>query len=383
MRGKTVLLVSAYFPPDIGGVERYVDSLARLLHQRHGWRVVVASTARTRTRKATFVDTEYARIYRIPAQARISNTPVGLRWTHFLREIIEREQVDVVNAHAPVPLLADVAARSARRLPFVLTYHTGPMRNGNVLYNLTCRTYERFVLSATARRADHIIANSKYVAESFPDLFAGKVTIIEPGVDTDLFTEGGTPDTNLVLFVASLARAAHYKGLADLIKAMAILRQERPAVRLEVVGDGNGITDYVALCRRLGLVEHVTFVGSLQRDELAVAYRRAGVLALPTHFESFGSVLAEAMSSGRPVVSTRVGGVPDLVADGVDGVLVEPGDVSALAGSIGKILADKSLATEMGRRGAQKIRSQWSWNAQAAQTCVVFEKVLGTQPGAH
>ena len=143
MSGNTVLLASPYFPPDLGGVEQYVDNLARLLHERHGWRVVVAATANGGSGAPQFVDTEYARIYRIPYTMRLSNTPVGLRWPALLRGIIESEQVDLVNAHAPVPILVDVAARCCGDLPYVLTYHAGPMRNGRALYDLTTTSYER------------------------------------------------------------------------------------------------------------------------------------------------------------------------------------------------------------------------------------------------
>ena len=376
MTAKTVLLASPYFPPDLGGAEQYVGNLARLLHDRQGWRVVVVATARQRAGATRFVDTDYARIYRIPFQIRVSNTPIGAHWSRFLRDIIAREHINLINAHAPVPLLADVAARCCGKLPFVLTYHTGPMRNGRMLYDLTCRIYERYVLSATARRADQIICSSDYVAEYFQNLFVGKATTISPGVDTKLFREGGRRDPNLVLFVSSLKKAAHYKGLPDLIRAVSVVHKDRPAVRLEVVGDGDGMADHIALCQKLGAAQIVTFTGRLDGAALAAAYRRASVVALPTYYDSFPTVLVEAMATGRPVVSTAVGGIPTLVSDGVDGVLLRPGDVSALASTIGNLVQDQALAAEMGRRGARKIRSELTWNTQADRTSAVFEKAL-------
>jgi glycosyltransferase involved in cell wall biosynthesis len=232
------------------------------------------------------------------------------------------------------------------------------------------------VLSATARRADQIIVSSDYVAEYFHKLFAGKVTTISPGVDTNLFREGGRRDPNLVLFVSSLKKAVRYKGLPDLIAAMSILHKDRPGVRLEVIGDGDGMADHIALCEKLGAAEIVTFAGRLDGVALAVAYQRASVVALPTYNDSFPTVLVEAMSTCRPVVSTRVGGIPTLVTDGVDGVLLTPGDVSALASTIGNLLGDEALATEMGRRGARKVRSELSWNTAADRTCAVFDHAL-------
>jgi glycosyltransferase involved in cell wall biosynthesis len=374
MTGKTVLLASPYFPPDVGGAELYVGNLARLLHDRHRWRVVVVATAPRRAGTTRLVDTDYARIYRIPFQMRVSNTPVGAHWSRFLREIITRERIDLINAHAPVPLVADIAARCCGELPFVLTYHTGPMRNGRMLYDFTCRTYERYVLSGTARRADQIICSSDYVAEYFHNLFVGKVTTISPGVDTNLFREGGRRDPNLVLFVSSLKKAARYKGLPDLMRAVSVVHKYRPAVRLEVIGDGDGMADHMALCQELGAAQIVTFIGRLDGVALAAAYQRASVVALPTYHDSFPTVLVEAMSTGRPVVSTSVGGIPTLVTNGVDGVLLRPGDVSTLASTIGNLLEDQALAAEMGRRGASKVRSELTWNAQADRTCAVFEK---------
>jgi glycosyltransferase involved in cell wall biosynthesis len=82
------------------------------------------------------------------------------------------------------------------------------------------------------------------------------------------------------------------------------------------------------------------------------------------------------MSTGRPVVSTKVGGVPALVSDGVDGVLLTPGDVPALASTIGRLLDDPAFSTEMGRRGAQKVRLELSWSKQSDRTCAVYEKTL-------
>jgi glycosyltransferase involved in cell wall biosynthesis len=379
----TVMLVAPYFPPDMGGLEQYVESLARQMYERHGWRVVVVATAGSLPQSSSapmLSDVGYARVYRIPRTARISNTPVGLRWPRMLREIIDREHVDIVNAHAPVPVLADVAARCHGGVPFILTYHAGPMRNGHFLYDVVCGTYERFVLPRTAQLADHIICSSDYVAQSFSK-FAEKCTTISPGVDIEMFRDAGQRDPQRVLFVGSLAKAAHYKGLPDLIAAIARLKGDGTMVRLEVAGDGDAAADHMALCRRLNVDDIVTFAGQLDRSQLAAAYRRASVVALPSHYDSFPTVLVEAMATARPVVSTAVGGIPTLVDNGENGVLLAPGDVPALARTIATLLENRSLALEMGRRGALKVRSELSWAAQSDRTCAVFERALNRRRG--
>jgi glycosyltransferase involved in cell wall biosynthesis len=149
-----------------------------------------------------------------------------------------------------------------------------------------------------------------------------------------------------------------------------------PDLRLDVLGSGSAAGDYQALVRRLGLEPHVTFHGRLEGAALAAAYARARVLALPTHYDSFPTVIIEAMACGRPVVSTRVGGVPSLVTHGRDGLLVEPGDLPALAGALGQVLRSDPLARRLGRAGRRHVERELSWEHQADRTVEVFDRAL-------
>ncbi|WP_059010425.1 glycosyltransferase family 4 protein [Streptomyces specialis] len=381
----SVLLVTPYFPPDIGGVENYVWNVARLLRSRHDWRVAVAATASHGTTPGRHVGPDGIPVYRLPAPVTLSQTPVGPHWPRLLRAVIEREGAEVVNAHAPVPLFADAAARAARRagVPFVLTYHTGRMRKGRPLPDAVCAAYETTVLARTARHAREVICSSDYVTTDLPGLFLGRATVISPGVDPGLFTTSPVPEAPRVLFAGSLARAASYKGLPDLLHAVrALARTTTPGVRLEVVGAGSSAAGYQSLARRLGLADHVTFTGRLAGGELAAAYRRARVLALPTHYDSFPSVLVEAMASGRPVVTTRVGGIPSLVEDGGNGLLVGAGDITALTGALGAVLGDDALAGRLGAAGHALVRRELTWERQTERTVEVFERALGRRRAA-
>lgn len=376
MTGKSVLLVTPYFPPDCGGVEQYVDNLGEMLHRRHGWRVVVVATNRQLGQKETVTDRGPTRLYRLPAHFRLSNTPIGFNWRGRIRAIIDKESIGLINAHAPVPLLADVAAQACGSLPFVLTYHTGPMIKEKIVSDLACAAYERVLLPATARRADEIIVSSDYVADCFPEIFKGRSTTISPGVDTTLFHAGENPEPELILFVGSLAKAASYKGLPDLLQAFARLRRDRPLAHLTIVGDGDGFIEYFKRCRQLSITDHVTFTGRLDRAELAEAYQKASLVALPTHFDSFPTVLVEAMATGRPVVSTTVGGVPSLVRHGIDGILIPPGHVAALTSAMVHLLAEPEVGARMGRAGHERVTGSLSWEAQASRTAEVFERAL-------
>ncbi|MEZ0092690.1 glycosyltransferase family 4 protein [Streptacidiphilus sp. EB129] len=373
---RTVLLAAPYFPPDVGGVENYVWHLARVLRARNGWQVVVATTARPGEAPGRGQGPDGVTVHRLRSLARVSNTPLGTGWRRSLRAIVEAEQVDLVNAHAPVPLFADAAARACPAVPFVLTYHTGRMRKGQLLPDAVCALYERTLLAGTARRAREVVCSSDYVAADLPRLFGGRATTVSPGVDLDRFTSGPVPAEPRIAFVGSLDRATSYKGLAELLRTAAVLAADRPDLRVEVVGSGSAAEEYRALARQLGIGGQVVFSGRLEGEELAAAYRRARVLALPTSYDSFPSVLVEAMACGRPVVTTPVGGIPSLVTDRVNGLLVPVGDGPALAGALCSVLDDDALAGALGAAGRALVSRELSWDRQCDRTAEVFERAL-------
>jgi glycosyltransferase involved in cell wall biosynthesis/O-antigen/teichoic acid export membrane protein len=376
--GRTILLVSPYFPPHVGGVETYVFHLARHLEARHGYRVLVATTADGSTSPGRDDGPDGTPVYRLRVLGQISNTPIGVGWCHVLRALIASEHVDLVNAHAPAPLFADAAARAARDVPFVLTYHTGRMRRGRQPVDSLLAGYERVVLAKTAHRARELICCSDYVAADQPSLFGGRSTTIAPGVDLTCFTPSALPQAPRVLFVGSLEPATAYKGLADLLRSVARLAGTRPGVELDVVGSGAAMPEYAALAQRLGIAERVRFHGRLDSGELAQAYRRARILALPTSFDAFPCVLVEAMACARPVVTTPIGGIPSLVSHRGNGLLVPPGDIEALTSALDELLGDDALARRLGEAGRERVAAEFSWESQADRTAALFERVLAS-----
>lgn len=198
-------------------------------------------------------------------------------------------------------------------------------------------------------------------------------------MDLEVFRPGDRALPDRVLFVGSLERGTEYKGLDDLLRAVALLRVRRPGVRLVVVGDGDRRGSFEGMSRELGIGDAVTFMGTLAPAELAVQYQESALLVLPSRFESFGMVIAEAMACGRPVVATSVGGIPGLVADGVTGVLVPSGDVAALVVAVERVLGDERLATRLGAAGRDRVVAELSWETQADRTAAVFEQAADSR----
>ena len=375
--GEAVLFVTAHFRPHLGGVEQYVEQLAETLYARRGIRPIVVTTSPQEPPDALRDSPIVVR--NLSAPARLFNTPLGFGWIRALRRLVREEDVSLVNAHAPVPVLADLAARATCERPFVLTYHAGPVDRALRVRAYIGDVYERLVLPVTAHRADRVICSSEHVASSFPHAFDGKAVVIPPAVDMEVFSPDPRrePDPMRVLFVGSLDRTTAYKALPDLLEAMRRVRRVHPGATLEVAGDGDARSAHEQLAARLGIAGAVRFRGRLTgRDEIADTYRGAGIVCHPTHYDSFPTVLVEAMACGRPVVATLVGGIPSLVTNGRDGLLYEAGDLDALTHALSELLADPARAAEMGEHGRAAVAATLSREAQADRTMEIFDEAV-------
>lgn len=353
-----VAVVTPRFPPDPGGVEQYAAWVARTLRDR-GHEVTVITTG-ARSGRSTH---DGIPVVRLGTWFTLSNTPVNPLWAAQLRRLLRG--VDVVNAHAPVPGLADLAAYLSPA-PVVLTYHSGSLAKGSRVDPLL-RAYERTVLPRVFRRSKALVAVSPVSLAHA----TGRATLIPPGVDARVFHPGtdqssGEPRECRVLYVGRVEQSSRWKGLQVLVAALPRLRELVPQVRLEVVGDGDDLTTLQKQAADLGVADVVDWAGRVDHADLPARYRRAGVTVLPslTESESFGMALAEALACGCPVVGSDVGGIPFVVRDGVDGRLVPPGDPAALATALAGVLTDPPQV-EPGR---------WGWDQRIDATVRVIEE---------
>ena len=240
-------------------------NIGRLLQSEHRWRVVVATSSPTGS-TGSFVNAETGLlVHELPTQLRLSNTPIGTSWHRDLKSMVVNEHVDVVNAHAPVPYMAEVALLAGRGLPFVLTYHAGRAHVRNGIRAAVMRLHQATVLPATARCATEIVCSSDSVTTEFAAAFRDKtVTTISPGVDPGQFPMTPVPRERRILFVGSLRKADAYKGLSSLLDAFVEILRRAPDTELEIVGDGDARSNYEQRCRELGIRHRVTFSGHLR-----------------------------------------------------------------------------------------------------------------------
>lgn len=302
----------------------------------------------------------------------LGRTPLRPGFRGRVAQAIGRWRPDVVVAHSPVPFAAEMAFLAARRgrVPFVLTYHAGRLRGSSPFLHamavLDRATLERRVVSG----ASGLIAVSPFARDHALRRERDRVHVVPPGVDARFFAPGAAAPGRSVLFVGPLDRAYRWKGVDVLWAAFQRLRRRLPDARLVLVGDGDRAQDFRARARRCGLAGEVTFARRLPEAQLVRAYQGAAVVALPSlrDAEAFGMVLAEANACGRPVVASRVGGIPDFVRHGENGLLVEPGDAAGLADALELLLRDAALARRMGSLGRARVLAEHDWDDLAART---------------
>jgi glycosyltransferase involved in cell wall biosynthesis len=175
-----------------------------------------------------------------------------------------------------------------------------------------------------------------------------------------------------------VGRLAPQKAQRVLIEAVASLAGQGRAVHLRIVGGG---PDQAALQQRiagLGLASRVTLTGALNQDEVLELYRQTDIFALASFAEGVPVVLMEAMAMQIPCVTTWITGVPELIRDGVDGLLVPPSDPEALAAAIARLMDDPDLRQRLGQQGRQRVLERYDLTANTRRLAEIFNRRLAT-----
>jgi glycosyltransferase involved in cell wall biosynthesis len=186
------------------------------------------------------------------------------------------------------------------------------------------------------------------------------------------------------IVVAGIGRFVHWKGFDYLIEAHAKASAALPQLRLVFVGDGDLREDLEARAESLGVSQTVTFVGMASRHEMPGYLAAADIVVVPSiHYDGYvdglPNVALEAMAAGKPLVATRVGGLPQLVQSGENGLLVDERDSDALADAIVTLARDPDLRSRLGENGRTLIRDSMNWDVVAERFEAVYERVTRGQ----
>lgn len=224
---------------------------------------------------------------------------------------------------------------------------------------------------------DFFICPSRIFAEHLRNkvgIDSSKISIVQHFIKWEQPAEAKNPNTKDILYAGRLPKE---KGIEYLIQAMPKIKEEHPEVKLHIVGEGNMEQNLKDLANKLGIEDKVIFHGYVAHENLATMYRKSSVLVLPSVCkEMFGLTLIEAMSQGTPVITTNIGGQAELVENGVNGLLVKPGDPGDLAEKISNILDNPELGREMGERGRKIVEENHTPEKHLKRLIEIYESVI-------
>jgi glycosyltransferase involved in cell wall biosynthesis len=206
------------------------------------------------------------------------------------------------------------------------------------------------------------------------------ITITPFGINTDLFK----PDKVQTIFkngdivIGTVRALKEVYGIEYLIRAFHILKRDTAecSLKLLIVGGGPLEAKLKNLANELELDNSVVFTGELPHDKIVDYYNMIDIYVSVSNSESFGVSTIEASACEKPVVVSNVGGLPEVVEDGITGIVVPPRDVAATAHAIEKLVLDQHLRQRMGKAGRERVKRLYDWNNNVAQMVSIYSSIL-------
>ncbi len=260
------------------------------------------------------------------------------------------------------------------RFKLIITLH-----GYNILELPTHPAHKHWIFARVLERANHVTACSAAVladATKRVPCIKNKSSVIFNGIDLSEFK-----DTRKYSwphpYILCLANPHLYKGIDILLMAFSHVIKTHPEVTLILAGDGGGALES---CREfatlLKIHEHVAFLGEINNRSTVIALLNGcEFCVLPSRWEPFGIALLEAMAAGKAIITTAIGGPPEFIQDGIQGLLVKPKDVNALADAIKKLLNDRALIESLGTNGKKCVQN-FSWETMYKKYRTVYNTIL-------
>lgn len=386
MLDRRTLFVTQDFPPDRGGIARlYAELCARIpgieVSTVAGGDAVVGDVP----------------IHRMSFPFRGAHRPINiLRWARWTRRYVEARGISLLHVGNIRP--AGYVAALLRRqigLPYIVYVH------GKDLLKERRKGAKRWMVRAGTREilgnAAAIVANSAATARLACEILDGlgkrdacqRVHVVHPGADPSRFTpsspgaaawRGQVAGDGPVLL--SVARLVQRKGIDTVIEALPAILASHPTAMYVVVGTGPDRARLEQLAQRLGVTDHVRFVGDVEDDALPACYAAADLFLLPTReiaaedeVEGFGIAYVEAAAAGVPAIAAPTGGVADAVHDGVTGLMVPPGSAEAVADAAIRVLGDAALRVRLGANARATVERDLNWDRAASEVSRLVESI--------
>jgi glycogen(starch) synthase len=388
-----ILVLNYEYPPLGGGAGVATAALAQGLIERGIAVDVVTSSANAEARVEQHSATRgpgKLRVFRVRSR-RIGIHEAGMigaatylvNALPLVRQLLHTHHYDLVHVFFSLPTGALLPFIDLGRVPLIVSLR-GSDVPGYDRFNINMQQFHQLLAPLTRwiwRRADRVVPVCESLGRlaliTCPGL---PYSVVPNGVDLDLFhpADPARAIKGDRIRCLAVARLVERKGLGELIQAFASLPRGR--YELEIVGDGPDERMLRELAERLGVAHEILFRGPLDREGVARRYRAADLFTLPSSAEAFGNVFAEALASGLPVIGSDVGGIPELIEHGVNGLLVTPGNPQTLAQAIQYLADDPELRLAMSIRNREKAVATLDWSQVTGRYVNIYEMVMKKLP---
>jgi glycosyltransferase involved in cell wall biosynthesis len=360
-----VLMVSARYLPDMGGIETHVHEVARRLNRTSELDITVLATDRSRTRLRREV-VDGVSIIRVPAWPRNRDYYLA---PGIATVVGQRDRWDLIHCqgiHTPVPALAMIAARRAG-LPYLVTFHTG---GHSLSHRNALRSTQWWLLGPLLRGASALVAVSRFEGDTVSEqarLGDKPVTVIRNGGTLPPPAAGTVSSKGLII---SPGRLERYKGHQRVIEALPYVIKKVPEARLLVLGHGPYEPELRALADELGVGDRVVIrqVPPADRVAMATTLAEANVIAAMSDYEAHPVAVMEALSVGRPVVGYSIAGIGELVDEGL---------VQGVAPGTSPAMVAERLVTVMSAPLPTSIPDLPTWDTATEQLAQLYLSVAG------
>ncbi len=293
-----------------------------------------------------------------------------------LREIIARHQVDVIHCHGIKPGLYSMLAARNRKVALISTCHLWVIEDKR---DWLISAVDRGLLHAF----DEVVAVSASMSPQLRN-FGIHHKIVDNGIDLKPFRN---PQSTLISdmgwagrpIIGAIGRLAQQKGLPTLLRAAPEILRENPAALFVFAGDGPDEEALQAEANKLGIQKSVHFLGV--QENVPGLLASIDVLAMPSLSEGMPMALLEAMAAGKAVVASRVGAIPKVIEHGVNGWLIDSGDVKGLSTGIKEILGSGNFRARLGRAARQTIESRFSAEIMAKNYLEIYREAAARKVG--
>ncbi|AXI07907.1 glycosyl transferase family 1 [Oceanobacillus zhaokaii] len=393
--GKKILFISDHGDPlaklggkQSGGQNNYVRQLALALDKR-GVNVDVVTHWSNPEAPRTEVFGKNCRVFRIAAghKGYIAKSEMYHLLPKFFQELKDTVQLhtyDIIHSHYWLSGLLALFVKRSYNIPIVHTSHSLAAAKKKATGKVETKRME--AEKAILRRADKVIAtteNEKQLIENFANPKAD-VAVAAIGVDS-VFHPYEKKRRHITKTFSFAGRLEKTKGIFTLLEAFRLYnKQFNNKGRLIIAGGDESDFDPVTklpvndeLRKTVsGIEDKVDFLGPKTQEELAELFNNSTAVIVPSYYESFGMVAAEAQACGTPVIASAVGGLNDVVADGISGLHIRPKDSVKLSEAMKLLSRDNFLAKSLGKEAAERARNVFNWTTIANQIDGIYEKLM-------